>query len=190
MRETKFFERKATQQMTPEEMRGQIAAQNAIVNQLHQCGMRPLAGTEDTIVEWFKSRGCTLSAERGYLEVTMADGTAAVPSAACETLRREKPELFAADIKRDKICCKADLERGTPLEIIRAKSAYVAQHGEESLANLPKTREEAELRSAEVSPAMTRRQYEALSRSQKANFISALGDSALEVLAKIMVRKG
>src|SRR5579862_4983040 len=153
--------------MTPEEMRQQVAVRNAVVSQLHSCGMRPLQNTEPAILAWFKSRGCTLSAERGYLEVTQADGNAAVPSSACETLRKELPHLFVPDPKRDEISSLEGLSRGTPQERLKARAAFIAKHGLDAFEALPKTQKEAERKSVAPSPDMTRKEYLGLSLREK-----------------------
>jgi hypothetical protein len=114
--------------MNEAEIRRELAVRNAILNQFHSCGMRPLQGTEPQLEDWFKSKGCKLSADNGYLVIEQADGSAAVPSSACETLRRELPHLFVADPRRDEISSLADF-RGTQTEILKAKAAYIRQHG-------------------------------------------------------------
>src|SRR5271169_2502868 len=99
--------------MTDTEMRDALATRNALITQLHQCGMRPLADTEQAIEQWFKARGVTASAPNGYLVLVQSDGSACVPSSACETLRKEKPELFVPDPSRDAVSSLQDLERGS-----------------------------------------------------------------------------
>jgi len=160
---------------------------NALISQLHQCGMKPLPNSEKTILDWFAGRGVTCSAEPGYLVLTQQDGSAAVPSAACETLRKEMPQLFLPDPRRDSIVCLQDMERGTPLEIARAKSAYLKAHGQTSYENLPRTREQAERRAVVPHVDMTRKEYLQLSLSDKSALAGAIGAAGI---AKIMSRQG
>lgn len=175
--------------MTEQEMRDSIVARNAVLNQLNQMGLRPLAGSEDKILLWFKDRGVSASAPNGYLVLVQADGSACVPSSACETLRKERPELFASSPRFDKISSLEDFNRGTQQEIAKAKSDYIRQHGEAAYTALPRTKEQAELKSAEVSPAMSRREWLACDSKTKSRFISAMGDSATQVVATIMSRR-
>ena len=173
--------------MTTEDMRQQVAVRNAIITQLHSCGMRPLEGSEAAILQWFTSRGVTATAPNGYLVLTQSDGSAAVPSSACETLRTECPHLFVPDPKRDAITSRADLERGTTLEIARAKSEFINKHGLAAFENLPRTKADAERRAVAPSPDMTAREYAQLSRSEKSRLIGAVG---IDAITKIMARKG
>ena len=173
--------------MNPEELREQIAVRNAIISQLHSCGMRPLADSETAVLDWLKSRGVVASAPNGYLVLTQSDGSAVVPSAAMETLRKERPELFVPDPKRDAITSRADFERGTASEINHAKATYITKHGLEAYENLPRTKADAERKAVAPSPDMTAREYAQLSRSEKSRLIGAVG---INVITKIMARKG
>ena len=173
--------------MTEAELRADSAVRVALLNQLNACGMHPLPNTETTILRWFAEKSVSLDASHGYLALTQSDGNAAVPSSACETLRREHPEFFAADATRDKVSCKQDLERGTQTDIYKAKSAYIAQHGLAAWEALPKTKDEAVRKSAPVSLDMTRAEYLALTLSERARFAGAVG---AEGVSRIMARRG
>src|ERR1700676_1703977 len=106
--------------MTELELKAEKETRTRLLNQLNACGMHPLPDTEPALIKWFTEKGVTCDASQGYLTLTQSDGSAAVPSSACETLRKERPDLFAADAKRDKISSRQDLERGTKLEINKA----------------------------------------------------------------------
>jgi hypothetical protein len=173
--------------MTEEEMKAETRTRAALLNQLNQLGMRPLPNTEPAILQWFQSKGVTASGEAGYLTLVQSDGNAAVPSSACETLRKERPDLFASDARRDKISSRQDLERGTNAEIYKAKSDYVKANGLEAWERLPRTKAEAERKSAPVSLDMTRAEYLALSFAEKARLAGVLGADGI---SKIMARKG
>ena len=168
-------------------MKTEMATRTALLNQLNACGMRPLPNTEPEIIKWFADRGVTCDGSHGYLTLTQADGNAAVPSSACETLRRERPELFAADAARDKVSSREDLERGSTSEISKAKAQYIGQHGLSAYEALPKTRREAELKAAPVSLDMSRSEYLALSFSERSRLAGAIG---AEGIGRIMSRRG
>ena len=114
-------------------------------------------------------------------------GTEIVPSGMAERIRKELPLLFVPDSKRDAISCKADLERGSAVEISQAKSRYIQQHGLAAWEALPATRAEYELKTAPVNPDMTRAQCMALPFSER---VRLSGVFTPEVLARIMERKG
>jgi hypothetical protein len=171
--------------MNEAEIRQQVAVRNAVITQLHGCGMRPLEGSEAAILDWFKGRGVTLSADHGYLELKMADGSAAIPSSACETLRRELPHLFVADPRRDEISSLADF-RGTQTEILKAKAAYVSKHGLAAYERLPRTAAEAQRKAVAPSANMTRDEYHRLSLKEKAQLTGILGPDGI---GRIMSRR-
>jgi hypothetical protein len=172
--------------MTNEELKSDAATRTALLNQLNQLGMHPLPDSEHAILAWFTGKGAACSAQPGYLVVTQADGSPVVPSSACETLRRERPELFAADAKRDKVSSRQDLERGSASEIFKAKSDYIKEHGVEMWERLPATKVSAEKRSAPVSLDMTRDEYKQLSFREKARLAGVVGPNGI---GKIMNRK-
>jgi hypothetical protein len=172
--------------MNDVKMRAELATRNALINQLHSCNMRPLEGTEPALEKWFNDKGAKLDASQGYLTITQSDGSAAVPSQCCETLRRERPELFVPDPSKDTICCKSDLEKGSGQDILRAKSQYIAKHGLESYTLLPKTRSEAEVRAIAPGPDITRKEYLSLSfreRSRLAGIIKE--DGVRRIMARV-----
>jgi hypothetical protein len=171
--------------MNEVEMKTELAVRNAVISQLHSCGLKPLEGSEPAISEWFKSKGVTATAPNGYLELTQTDGSAAVPSSACETLRKELPHLFVPDPKRDAISSRQDLERGTSQEISHAKANFISQHGLPAYEALPRTRAEAERKAVAPSPDMTRSEYLSLSFSDKARLAGVLGSAGI---GKIMAR--
>jgi hypothetical protein len=169
------------------EMREQLAVRSALLAQLHGCGMRPLPDSEPEILRWFADKRVVVSAANGYLELTQDDGSAAVPSSACETLRRERPELFVADPKRDAISSRQDLERGSQSEISKAKALYVSQHGLAAWERLPQTKAEAERQSVAPSPDMTAKEYRALPFSDRVRLSGIIGPAGV---GKILGRKG
>jgi hypothetical protein len=169
------------------EMREQLAVRSALLSQLHACGMRPLPDSEAEILRWFADKNVLVSAANGYIELTKDDGSAAVPSSACETLRRERPELFLADPKRDKVSSRADLERGSQSEISRAKAIYVSEHGLAAWERLPQTKAEAERKAVVPSPDMTAKEYRALPFSDRVRLSGIIGPAGV---GKILGRKG
>lgn len=176
--------------MTPEQMHQQIAARNAILSELNRIGLRVLAGSEDQILKWFSDKGVVTSTANGYLEMKQSDGSDVTPSRACMTLRSECPQLFASNPRYDKISSLEDFGRGTERERMQARSQYISEHGLDAFEALPRTRAEATLRSAEVSPSMTKREWLALKTSEKIRAIEAFGENAPDVIAVIMRRDG
>jgi hypothetical protein len=171
-----------------QQIRQELAVRNAVVAQCHACGLRPLQDSETAILDWFKARGCKLSAERGYLEVAQADGSPVVPSAALETLRSELPKLFVPDPRRDEICCLEDLTgRGTPTEQTRARSQFIAKHGFAAYAALPRTRAEAAFKAVAPSAGMTKKEYLQLSLREKSMLMGIVGPAGI---GQIMRRQG
>jgi hypothetical protein len=173
--------------MDTEQLKSASAVRTALLNQLNACGMHPLPNTESAVLAWFADKGVTASAPSGYLVLTQTDGSAAVPSSACETLRRERPELFTADPARDTVSSLQDLERGSASEIARAKSQYISKHGLEAYQRLPRTNAQAELTAVPVSLDLSRSQYLALSFSEKSRLAGVIGAKGIE---KIMSRRG
>jgi hypothetical protein len=173
--------------MNEVEMRQQLAVRNAVITQLHSCGLKPLEGSEGAILDWFNSKNVTASAPNGYLVLEKSDGGAVVPSSACETLRKELPLLFVPDPRRDAVSSRQDLERGTPQEISQAKSQFISKNGLPAFEALPKTRAEAERKAVAPSPDMTRSEYLSLSFSDKARLA---GIVKADGIAKIMSRRG
>jgi hypothetical protein len=172
--------------MNTEALKSGSAIRTALLNQLNGCGMHPLPNTESAILAWFDSKGVTASAPTGYLVLTQSDGTAVVPSSACETLRRELPHLFTADPARDTVSSLQDLERGSASEIARAKSQYISKHGLEAYQRLPRTKAQAELVAVPVTLDLTRSQYLALSFSEKSRLAGVIGAAGI---GQIMSRK-
>ncbi|MFZ0322337.1 MAG: hypothetical protein WAL56_24635 [Candidatus Sulfotelmatobacter sp.] len=171
--------------MNEVEIRQQVAVRNAVISQLNSCGMRPLEGSEAAILAWFQNKGCKLSADHGYLEILQADASAVVPSAACETLRKECPHLFVADPRRDEISSLADF-RGTQTEVLKQKASYITKHGQAAYENLPRTAAEAQRKSVAPSANMTAAEYRQLTLKEKAQLTGILHP---EDLAAIMRRK-
>ncbi len=173
--------------MTPEQMRQQLASRNAILSELNRIGLRPLAGSEDAITKWFADRNVTATTASGYLEMKQADGGDVVPSRACTTLRTEHPEFFASSPKFDKISSLEDFSRGTEQERARARAAYITKFGLAAFENLPRTREQAELKSAEIGPGMTAREYKSLTLAEKSRLAGIIGADGIAIILR---RKG
>lgn len=172
--------------MNETEIRQSAAVQNALLKTFHSVGMKPLQDTEGTLLEKLTAMGVTADTSAGYLSLTLADGTEVVPSAACERLRKENPLLFVADPKRDAVSSREDLERGTPEEIFKAKSAYIKTAGADAYERLPRTKAEAEVKAAAPSPSMTRKEYLSLNRHDKAQLAGVIGAAGI---GKIMARR-
>lgn len=168
--------------MTETEMRDSVATRNGILTLANQCGLHPLRGSEDAILTWFKSKGVSCDFSSGFLRMHQGDGSEVIPSAGMMTLRSEKPELFAANPRYDKVSSLEDFNRGTSAEISKAKSDYIREHGLEAFQRLPKTRAAATLQAVEVGPQMTRKEYLSLSFSEKARLCGAIGSDAISVI--------
>ena len=173
--------------MTDAEIQKELQVRNALINQLHACNMRPLENTESALASWFSDRGAKLDASQGYLTITLPDGQPAIPSSCCETLRRERPELFVPDPRTDSICCRADLERGTPQEIAKSKSGYISKFGLEAFQLLPKSRAEAETRAVAPNPDMTRKEFLSLPFRERSRLAGIVKENGLR---RIMARQG
>ena len=89
--------------MTEEQMRTAVVTRNAILNELNRIGLRPPEGSEDQILKWFSDKGVVADLSAGFLQLRQSDGSEVIPSQACMTLRNERPELFASNVKFDKI---------------------------------------------------------------------------------------
>ena len=172
--------------MTDEEIKKDIAVRKALHAMFLQCGLRPATNSESTILAKFKELGVTFDVSLGYLQMFQA-GTEIVPSGACERIRKELPQLFPADPKRDAVSSLEDLERGTAKEIALAKSAFIKDHGVGAFAALPRTRKQAEHQTAPVNPDMTHAEWLALPISERAR-LSTVFDPA--TLSKIIARRG
>jgi hypothetical protein len=171
--------------MTETELRNEMQLRRALLTTFMQCGMRTLPGAEATILAQLKALGVECDASLGYLRMTQA-GTEIAPSGMTERIRKELPLLFVPDPKRDTVSCRQDLERGTATEIMQAKSKYITQNGLAMWEALPKTRAESELKTAPVSPDMTKLQYLALPFAERVR-LSGIFDA--ETIGKIMARK-
>jgi len=173
--------------MNEVEMKTELATRNALLTTFHQCGMKPLADSETAILAKLKELGVSAEASAGYLSLTTLDGTAIVPSAACERIRKECPHLFVADPRRDAVSSRADLERGTPQEVSQAKAQFITKNGLAAYEALPKTRAEAERRAVTPSADLTRSEYLSLSFSDKSRLAGVLGSAGI---GRIMSRRG
>jgi hypothetical protein len=173
--------------MTPEQMKSAVVTRNAILSELNRIGLRVIEGCEDEVTKWFASKNVTADLSAGFLQLRQSDGSEVVPSRAMLTLRGERPELFCSSPKYDKITSREDLNRGTPSEISKAKALYIRENGLAAFERLPRTRAEAQLRSAEIGPGMTKREYLALSLSEKSRLAGIVGANAIAV---IMNRRG
>jgi hypothetical protein len=173
--------------MTDTEIRQEQQLRTALRSAFMQCGMRFISpDAEATILAKLKALGVECNATLGYLRMNQG-ATEIAPSGMCERLRAELPLLFAPDPKRDAVSSKADLERGSAVEISAAKSQYIREHGLASWEALPATRAQSELQTAPVNPDMTKAQYLALPFSER---VRLSGVFTPEVLARIIGRKG
>jgi hypothetical protein len=173
--------------MTPEQMRDAVLQRCAILSELNRIGLRVIEGCEDEVTKWFASKGVTCDLSAGFLQMRQADGSEAIPSQACLTLRREKPELFASSVKYDAISSREDFNRGTHQEQVAARTEYIRKFGLVAFETLPRTHAEAQLKSVEIGPGMTRREYLSLSLAEKSRLLGTIGGQAVAV---IMNRKG
>ena len=171
--------------MTDAEIRNEQALRGALRSAFLAVGIRPLPDSEATLLAKLQELGVTADVSAGYLKLNQG-ATEISLSGACERLRKELPSLFAADPKHDAVSSREDLERGTPLEVARAKTAYIAKFGFEQWANLPQTKKQAEWKSAPVNPDMTKAEWLALPFSERSR-LTAVFDQ--ETLGKILVRK-
>jgi hypothetical protein len=161
--------------MTAEEIKGQVALHNALVSAFYAAGIKPLADSEQRILDYLTSLGVKASADAGYLTLEQS-GTQMVVSSACESVRKAHPEWFAFDFKRDGagVISREDFH-GTPREIAAAKSAYLSKHGLAAWEQLPATRAEAQRKSAIPSATMSRSEYLSLSFSDRSRLAGIIG---------------
>jgi hypothetical protein len=172
--------------MTDAELKNDLAVRTALHATFLQYGMRPQENSTPAILAMLKQLGCTLDMSSGYLRIYQA-GTEIAPSGAAERIRKELPQLFAADPKRDAISSLEDLERGTREEISKAKSLYIKEHGMNAFTALPKTRKQAAHQTAPTTADMTKAEWLALPVSERAR-LSTVFDPA--TLSKIIARRG
>lgn len=172
--------------MNDQELRDAQAVRRALSAAFLTVGTRPFPGSDAAIAAKLAELDVICDLSLGYLRLTQS-GTPIEISGACERIRKELPQLFSPDPRRDAVSCRQDLERGSPDEIARAKSAYISQHGLASWAALPQTRAEAETKTAPVNLDMTRAQWLALPFAERARLSGVIGPDAL---SKIMTRKG
>lgn len=168
--------------MTEQEMRTAVASRTALLNELNRVGLRPLEGSEDQIIRWFTDKGVTADTSAGFLQLRQADGSEVIPSKACLTLRQERPELFASSVKFDKVSSLEDFNRGTLTERTHARAEFIREHGLSAFEKLPRTKAEAERRSCEIGPGMTRSEYLSLSLSEKSRLAGVIGSAAIAVI--------
>jgi len=172
--------------MTDEQLKEDLAIRRALNSVFLQCGMRPRPDAESQLLNKLRELGCTLDISSGYLKIFQS-GTEVAPSGAAERIRKDNPQLFAADPKRDAVSSLEDLERGTSKEISQAKSQYIRDHGMSAFAALPRTKVQAAHQNAEVKPDMSRAEWLALPVSERAR-LSTIFDPA--TLSKIIARRG
>ena len=148
-------------------------------------GMHVQDGCLSAITSKLVELGVKLSVSpEGFLEMTQ-QGTQIAPSSMAVRIRRELPLLFASDPKFDSIASLEDF-KGTPTEILKAKTEYIKKFGPESLAALPKTRKQAETNNAPVNADMTAAQWKALDWKERSRLTGIFDEGTLR---KIMVRK-
>ena len=172
--------------MTDEEIRNEQALRTALKSAFLTIGMRPLPDSEAALLAKLRELGVECDMSSGYLRMNQG-ATEISLSGACERLRKELPTLFAADPRHDAVSSREDLERGTPSEIVTAKSKYISQHGYDAYAALPQTKKQAALQTAPVNVSMTRAEWLALDWKERARLCSVLDP---ETLGKIINRKG
>lgn len=152
----------------------------------HSAGMKILSGKESEVVAKFIQLGVEPStSEYGTLELRQGE-TEMVLSKAFEKVRTAAPELFVADPRRDAVTSRQDLERGSPDDILRAKSAWISQHGLSEYERLPQTRAKAEAVALIPSTEMSREEYLRLPVRDKAR-LAGLKDGD-QIIARIMSR--
>jgi hypothetical protein len=181
-----IFTKGNTKKMTDAEIKNEQELRRALVSALMQCGMRALPDAEGALLSKLTEFGVTCDTSLGYLKLNQA-GTEISLSGACERLRKECPNCFAADPRHDAVSSREDLERGTALEIAAAKSKYISQFGYNAYAALPQTKKQAALQTAPVNIQMTRLEWLALGWRERAKLCSILEPDAI---ARIIGRKG
>jgi hypothetical protein len=172
--------------MTDAEIKNEQELRRALLSAFMQCGMRPLPDSEGALLTKLQELGVTADVSAGYLKLNQA-GTEISLSGACERLRRELPQSFAADPRHDAVSSREDLERGTASEVAKAKSDYISKYGYNAYAALPQTKRQAALQTAPVNIQMTRLEWLALDWKERARLCSILEP---DVIAKIISRKG
>ena len=160
--------------MNTEAIENAVAVRNALIRAFHSVGMRLLPDADQMVLADLESKGVTAAMNAaGYLELRQGE-TLMVLSSSFETIRTQHPEWFVSDPKRDKISSREDFH-GNPSEIEHAKAAWIAAHSLAEWEGLPRTRAEAEIRSVAPSASMSRKEYLALSFSERAQLAGLLG---------------
>ena len=160
---------------------------NGVLDAFHAHGIKPLDAQIGKIVEGLETHGVTAAiGEMGHLELTQ-NGQPAVLSTVLEAYRKKHPTEFVADPRRDDVVSRQDLERGTPAEIVAAKSKFIGMYGTEAFENLPKTRDEAQRKAAVPSMDMTKAEYLSMSLQERSRLAGKIGPAAI---GKIMNRRG
>lgn len=172
--------------MTDAELKNEQELRRALLSAFMTVGMRPLPDSEAALLAKLQELGVAADVSAGYLRLNQA-GTEISLSGACERLRKEMPDKFAADPRHDLVSSREDLERGTVQEIAHAKSSYISKFGYAAFAALPQTKKQAALKTAPVNPSMSRAEWLALPSSERARLCSVLDQ---DTLGKIMSRKG
>ena len=170
--------------MTGQEIAAEFAVLSALRDTFWQHGMRLLPERENDVLAHLRSLGVTASIDAGYLALSQGS-TQMVLSAACETVRKQFPQWFVADPRRDAVSCREDLERGTLEDIAKAKSAWIKEHGIAAWTALPQTKAEAEKKSVTPDANMNRAQYLSLPFAERVKLSGILGP---DVISKIMRR--
>jgi hypothetical protein len=173
--------------MTDAEIKQEQQLRSQLRTVFLQCGMRFASqDAERTIAAKLTELGVTCDTSLGYLRMTQG-ATEIAPSGMAERIRKDLPNLFSADPKRDSIASRQDLERGSASEIASAKSNYIREHGLSAFEALPRTRAEAEIKNTPVNQDLTRAQYLALPFADR---VRLSGVFSADTLARIMARRG
>jgi hypothetical protein len=161
-----------------------VAVRNALISAFRSVGMRLLPDADRQLTALFESKGVTATTNAaGYLELKQGN-TLMVLSNAFETIRREHPEWFVSDPRRDAIASREDFH-GSPQEIAHAKALWLSKHSLAEWEALPRTRAEAEIRSVAPSADMNRKEYLSLPVSERAQLAGLIG---VDGISRIMSR--
>jgi hypothetical protein len=170
---------------TAEEIRDEFALLSAIRDIFWTYGMRLLPDKERDVLSHLRSLGVSAAVGgTGYL-ILQQGSTLMVLSEACETVRKQLPQLFTADPRHDAVSSREDLERGSPSEIAHAKSDWIKSHSLEQWERLPATRAEAERKAVVPDANLNRASFLALPFSERSRLAGVLGAAGI---SRIMSR--
>jgi hypothetical protein len=169
--------------MNAEEIQNAANVRKTLCSSFLMAGLRLLPDADDSVLSLLSEKGVTATVDATGLHLHQGQ-TEMVLSNAFETIRKEHPELFASDPRRDAISCREDFH-GSASEIRSAKAAYIGQYGIAAWERLPVTRAEALQKAAIPRENMSRQEYLALPFKERSALAGIVGAEGIQ---RIMAR--